>query len=253
MSDIRLEPGADGLGTDGEAAMQGEAAGRALPLYIHAHIRSMILRGDLPPGSELLQAEMARQLGVSRTPMREAFRLLQEEGLIDTAPDKRARVRTVDAGDLDSTYGTRIVLEALGVSITIRASTDTDVAELWDALMEMRRLSEGDVAEDWYPAHREFHRLTTKALGPQQARHIASLREQCERYIRLDRYAHSGAVRRADSEHERLVEAFAQRDERAAVHTIAGHLARTALSIMSDIAPEREPVATRAALHLVCS
>jgi DNA-binding GntR family transcriptional regulator len=224
---------------------------RALPLRVHFRLRGMILRGELPPGSVLLQAEMARQLGVSRTPMREAFRLLQEEGLIDAAPDKRARVRDVDAIDLDSTYGARIMLEVLGVSVTVRQVTDVDVDRLWEALAEMRRLASEDRMEAWFPAHREFHRLTTQAVAPQLARQIAALREHCERYVRLDRFGHTGAPRRADAEHEQLVLAFMNREESTAVRTIAAHLARTALSILADIAPEREPVATRAALRLV--
>jgi DNA-binding GntR family transcriptional regulator len=211
----------------------------------------MILSGELAPGSPLLQAEMARKLGVSRTPLREAFRLLQEEGLIAASPDKRARVRAVDASDLDSTYGARIVLESLGVSVTIRQATDSDVDELRAALTSMRRMSDAGEREAWYAAHREFHRLATQAVAPDLARQMASLRERGELYVRLDRVGHTGASTRADAEHEALLTAFSQRDEQAAVRKVARHLARTSLSIMSEIAPEREPVATRAALRLV--
>src|SRR5439155_1193638 len=80
-----------------------------------------------PPGSALLQAEMARRLGVSRTPMREAFRLLQEEGLIDAKPDQRARVRAVDPEDLDGVYGARIMLESLAVTATAKTLTGADL------------------------------------------------------------------------------------------------------------------------------
>lgn len=235
----------------GDGFPESESTGRALALRVHTQLRGMILSGEMPPGTVLLQAKLARTLGVSRTPLREAFRLLQEEGLIDAAPDKRAKVRAVDPGDLDSTYGTRIMLEALGVSVTIRTVTDHEIERIWAALATMRTLAKSDLAEQWYPAHREFHRLTTAAVAPQLARQISSLREHCDRYIRFDRVGHADAVARADAEHEALAAAFAARDEQWAVRTIARHLARTSLGIMTDVAPDREPVATRAALKLV--
>ncbi len=235
----------------GTARPPHDAGGRALVLQVHRQLRGMILNGEVPPGSVLLQAELARNLGVSRTPMREAFRLLQEEGLIDASPDQRARVREVDPGDLDSTYGTRIMLETLGVGLTVRSATDADIERLRAALATMRRLAAADISDDWYAAHREFHALATGAVAPQLAKQLGSLREHCDRYIRLDRGSHSGALRRADGEHEALVTAFAERDETAAIRVISRHLARTALSIMSDLAPEREPLATRTALKLI--
>jgi DNA-binding GntR family transcriptional regulator len=232
-------------------ATPDSAGGRALALRVHGRLREMILRGELAPGTVLPQARLARDLGVSRTPMREAFRLLQEEGLIDAEPDKRARVREVDPGDLDSTYGTRIMLESLGVGITVRGVTDAHVQSMRDMLARLRRLAAEGEGERWYPAHREFHQLATAAAAPQLTRQLVALREHCDRYIGLDRLQHTGALQRADAEHEALVDAFAARDEALAVRVIALHLARTSLAVMSDTAPEREPVATRTALRLV--
>jgi len=255
---LRLVPGADGkdrsLSGDDPDGMQGagvERAGRVLVPQLHSTLRHRILDGELAPGALLLQATLARELGVSRTPMREVFRLLQEEGLITASPDQRARVREVDAEELDSTYGARILLEALGVGVTIRSATADDVADLAAGLATMRRLAVNGFSADWFPAHREFHRLSTQAVAPQLGRQMASLRERCDVYIRLDRVGHPQSLERADAEHEDLVAAFRARDETRAVRVIALHLARTSLGILSDRAPEREPVAVRAALRLL--
>lgn len=249
-------PGEPG-GPETAAPAMGQAApdhpsGRRLALDVHARLRSLILTGELTPGSVLLQAEMARRLGVSRTPMREAFRLLQEEGLIEARPDQRARVRNVDPEDLDSVYGARISLETLAVSVTIRTIGDGDVQRLAAALDRMRAHAAQDDIESWYAAHREFHQIITRAVGPQLRRMIASLGEHCERYIRLAQLGQggSGSWEHGHRDHEALLRAFGDRDHDTATAVIARHLARTALTVMADVAPEFDPVTTRTALRL---
>lgn len=254
----RRSPAARLAAVDASAAVAGRLAdgstgrlGRALVPSLHATVRGQILSGHIAPGTPVLQATLARQLGVSRTPMREVFRLLQEEGLITASPDQRARVREIDAHELDSTYGARIVLEALGVSVTVRQATGADVRALRRSLSAMRRLAVGGLSEEWFPAHLEFHRASTQAVAPDLARHMSSLRERCELYIRLDRRDNPRATERADAEHEQLVDAFSVGDEGRATRVIAEHLARTALGILAERAPQWEPTAVRAALGLV--
>src|SRR5882762_1619922 len=81
---------------------------------VHHHLRSLILNGTLTPGSTLNQVELAPRLGVSRTPLREAIRMLQEEGLVEAEPQKRARIVGFDPADLEAAYVQRILLESLG-------------------------------------------------------------------------------------------------------------------------------------------
>lgn len=210
----------------------------------------MILSGELPPGSVLPQAEMARKLGVSRTPMREAFRLLQEEGLIDARPDQRARVRSVDPEDLDGVYGARIMLETLAVSVTVKSIETDDLDRMTKILQRMQELAGDDSPDDWYVAHKEFHHIATQAVGSQLRRMLASLAEQSERYIRLAQLGVPGSWARAHKEHEALLEALRSNDPAEAGRVISRHLARTALSVLADVAPEYEPRATRTALGI---
>lgn len=229
------------------------AGGRRLALDVHGRLRGMILSGELPPGSVLLQAEMARKLGVSRTPMREAFRLLQEEGLIDARPDQRARVRAVDPEDLDGVYGARIMLETLAVSVTAKSMTAEDLERMSDVLKRMQELAGDDRPDEWSAAHQEFHGLATRAVGPQLQRMLASLGEHSERYIRLAQLGEPASWGRAHAEHEALLEALRMSEPTEAARVIARHLARTALSVLADVAPEYEPAATRTALGIVAT
>lgn len=241
-----------GTASDG-ALMPGDeeaATGRRLALDVHARLREMILSGELSPGSVLPQAKMARVLGVSRTPMREAFRLLQEEGLIESRPDQRARVRGADPVDLDTAYGSRIALEALAAGITVRTLDEADHRRARDILDRMHALSRETRSQEWHRAHHEFHQVATQAVGPDLQRMLASLREHSDRYIRLAQLGDATSWSRAHKEHEEILNALIRTDETALVHTLARHLARTALSVLAEIAPEYDPVTTRAALSM---
>ncbi|MFI8893507.1 GntR family transcriptional regulator [Streptomyces paradoxus] len=226
------------------------AGGRRLALDVHGRLRTMILTGELPPGSVLLQARMARRLGVSRTPMREACRLLQEEGLIDARPDQRARVRAVDPADLDAVYGARIMLETLAVSMTAKSFTAADIEGMSDALKRMQGLAVDEQPDEWHAAHHEFHGIATQAVGPHLRRMIASLGEQSERYVRLAQLGAQSSWGTAYAEHEALLEALGTSAPAEAARVVARHLARTALNVLADVAPEYEPAVTRAALGI---
>ncbi|MEQ3553941.1 GntR family transcriptional regulator [Pseudonocardia nematodicida] len=232
------------------AAIAPARPGRRLALDVHAAVRAMILDGQLPPGSPILQAELARRLKVSRTPMREAFRLLQEEGLIENKPDQRAVVRSVDPGEIDAVYASRVMLEAVAVSISVRVATPDLVAQLGEALAEMRRCLENDDIDRWTRTHRTFHQLTYEQ-APTLHDTICSLGDRSERFLRLAQLGHPRSWSRWDADHETLVEAFRDRDHDLAVQTIAQHLARTASTAIADIAPHRDATATRAALNLL--
>src|SRR5271170_8355850 len=76
-------------------------ARQAIP-YVHAYLRECILDGTLRPGTKLSQVSLAAQLGISRTPLREVLRMLQEEGLVEIEPNQRTRVAGLDPQELRS-------------------------------------------------------------------------------------------------------------------------------------------------------
>src|ERR1700729_4518350 len=93
-------------------------ARQAIPA-LHAYLRECVLDGTLTPGTKLSQVALADQLGVSRTPLREVLRMLQEEGLVEIEPNQRTRVAGLDPQDLDEIYASRILLETLALSMTM--------------------------------------------------------------------------------------------------------------------------------------
>lgn len=218
---------------------------------LQAHLRQLILEGALEPGAVISQVELARALGVSRTPLREALRMLQEEGLIHAEPNRRARVTTFDPGDLDSVYGCRVMLESLAIILTVNAITDDDLSSLADSLDEMRRSDVSEQREKWQTAHRKFHHLLVAGAGNHFGRTIAAYQDRAERYWLMFMRAESAVHMSRQKEHEAIFEACSQRQAAEAGSLLARHLARTALTLMAQMAPERDPIAVRTALQLV--
>jgi DNA-binding GntR family transcriptional regulator len=219
---------------------------------LRTHLRELILGGSLQPGLVISQVELARSLGVSRTPLREALRMLQEEGLIEAEPNRRARVTRFDPGDLDTVYGCRVMLESLGCVLTVRSFTDGEVKELEKALDSMVEQGKTGSVEHWQTAHREFHRLLVGRASDQFGRTIAAYQDRAERYwVMFIRANGGGDLNMRDAEHRVLFEAAARRDAKGAAVLLAKHLSRTALTLMAQLAPEHEPLTVRTALHFV--
>jgi DNA-binding GntR family transcriptional regulator len=80
---------------------------------VHDQLRQAILRGDVPPGPATSQLVLARELGVGRTPLREALRMLQSEGLVISEPNRRVRIAELSIADAEELYVMRILLEAV--------------------------------------------------------------------------------------------------------------------------------------------
>ena len=108
-------------------------------------IREAIVDGRLSPGERLKEEELARELGISRTPVREALLILQSEGLVDAAPNRGAVVRSHDADDLEDLYQLRAVLEGYAARRAAANVSEAVVAELQASCDRFEGLIEGDV------------------------------------------------------------------------------------------------------------
>jgi DNA-binding GntR family transcriptional regulator len=110
-------------------------------------IREAIVDGRLPPGQRLKEEELARELGISRTPVREALLVLQAEGLVDAAPNRGAVVRSHEADDLEDLYQLRALLEGYAARRAAANISDADVHCLRESCDRFESLIEGEVQE----------------------------------------------------------------------------------------------------------
>lgn len=225
-------------------------ARQAIP-YVHAYLRECILDGTLVPGTKLSQVTLAEQLGISRTPLREVLRMLQEEGFVEIEPNQRTRVSGLDTQELDDIYATRILLETLAVSMTVGDFSTTSRAEANKQLNTMRRASKAGDFAAWFGAHSKFHRVFTAGVGEALQRELAALADRTIRYIRIYQLSAPNSWQSAgDAEHTQILDAITAGDELGSLNGMAHHLERTALRVLIDCAPEYVPVAVPHAVAL---
>jgi DNA-binding GntR family transcriptional regulator len=223
---------------------------RQTSLEVHAHLRQLIIDSTLPPGTVLKQAELARRFGVSRTPMREAFRMLQEEDLIQADPNQRAVVRGMDGEELDQLYSTRIALESLGARITTGRLEQREIDEARQCLEDMATHLASDNQVEWMAAHRRFHELCMARAGQPMLRVIKSYAERSERYVRLYWLWHPQAHADAQREHEAILEAVEGTDSTLSGVLMARHLSHTALTVLNDVSVDASGHAIQQALSM---
>ena len=224
--------------------------GRRVAIEVYDRLRNLILSGKLRPGTILSQVEVARMMRVSRTPVREALRMLQEGGLVSAEPNFRCRVLGFDPADVEALYIKRILLESLGVAITASRITETDL----DNLLSVVEALEGEESHSsfnaWASLHRNFHRLLVVGAGASFVADLETLELRSERYQSAYKGEHMpGWWMRGELEHRELYEAFANGDASRASELAARHLARTALELLAALAPEHDTSALRMSLQ----
>lgn len=224
--------------------------GQQVPM-LYARLRSAILRGEIAPGASTSQVALANQLGVSRTPLREALRMLEREGLVLSEPNRRARIAEFSTHDVQDLYVARVSMEAVAVRISVPTLTPDDFADIEGLLAQMDYFAARD---DWQRAeapHREFHSRLIAGAGGRVTAQLTQLAEHAMRY----RFAYGQAepdnwpTRRA--EHRAIVDAAAANDPALTAERLVAHYARTALVVIAACAPDHTPHALLVAMQTV--
>ncbi|MCE0766883.1 GntR family transcriptional regulator [Pseudonocardia kujensis] len=207
---------------------------------ISDRLRSAILTGDLEPGEYATQMSLAERLGVSRTPLREALRMLELEGLVLRESNGRFRISPLSIQTVVDLAVMRINVEALAVSLTVPRFGNADHARLEGCLAQIDRYA---AVDDWVgleAPHREFHQMIVSGAGERVTTLLAQLWDHASRYrsIAFQRAADSHEVWEITrTEHRGIVDAFEAYDAAAAAGWIVTQVARTALVVAERIDP----------------
>ncbi|MEO8970483.1 MAG: GntR family transcriptional regulator [Ktedonobacteraceae bacterium] len=218
---------------------------------VYQRLRSAILNCEIPVSTPLSQVQLAKKMGVSRTPLREAIRMLQREGLIEASPNQRVRVAGFSVEDLDQLYAMRISLEALGVRLTVPHMSVADMHQLEDCLARMDELAKIEEYDCWNVPHRAYHALLVAGAGKRLCKQIEQLSCHAERYRRFYTTQTAGAWLAGSFEHFTIFEACKARNPVAAAEQLGRHYSTVALRVIATVAPEYDPVAIRTALRMV--
>lgn len=191
---------------------------------VAAVLRDEILRAQAPPGTRLRQEEIAGRLGVSTTPVREAFRILEAEGLVRLDPGRGVLVFRPSIQEVRETYEIREALEMLAIRHAVETLTDTEIEELESILDELDHTSDRD---EWIRLNNRYHdQMYAFASRPKLRSIIVSLRDSMAGYMHsaIHRAIESG---RAGREHRAILEACRSGDVARAQDAVRVHLHHT--------------------------
>lgn len=207
---------------------------------VHEQLRTAILSGDVRPGAKTSQAELARDLDVGRTPLREAIRMLQTEGLIVTEPNRRVVIASLSIEDAEELYLVRIALEVAAARVTLPQLTEADFAELEGYMAQMTHLAGGGPPSLllFRGPHRAFHERFVGGAGLRSTRLIAELFDHAERYRRVYGSINPIEYDRRSAEHRAMLDAAIAGDADGLADALAAHYVVTALLVTSALDPD---------------
>jgi DNA-binding GntR family transcriptional regulator len=148
---------------------------------IHDRLRMAILHGELAPGSTISLVDLARAFGAGRTPLREALRMLQREGLVIATPNQRVRIAILTAADFEEIAIARMALEVVAIRITVPTLTSADIAALEGYMAQMEHYQKVGDQVGFRAPHRAFHHTLVAAAGPRVNAEIGQLTDHAER------------------------------------------------------------------------
>ena len=215
--------------------------------HVHRMIREAILDGSLAPGEAMSQVALADELGVSRTPLREALRMLQSEGLVEAQANRRVTVTPISATDLEELVVMRVALETEAVRLSIDRLAPEEIAALEGRLAEMAHFAKEKDYERWQGPHSAFHRGLTAPAGVRVNAMLAQLSDHFERYRRVHIARSPKAWLTAG--HREILDAAKKRDRELAGRLKAGHLSATAFDVTELLEPGYEPARLRQTLQ----
>lgn len=203
---------------------------------VYEQLRQAMLKGLLKPGERLVERKLAGQLGVSRTPVREAIRMLQLEGLVAHLPRVGSVVAQVTDTEVLEIYRIRAVLEGLAARMAAEKINLVQLQQLTDLVEKIEELAKGGDLVQLERVHQEFNDFIYKVADSTRLYGmITTLVDHITRYVRVG-YCHPGRIEEATREHRQLVEAIKMRDGSLAERIAREHIDNSRRAYFSEIA-----------------
>jgi len=217
------------------------AAGRrpvaaTLPASIADRLRELIIEGDLVAGTRLNERALCDRLGVSRTPLREAFRVLASEGLVELTPNRGAQVVALSVTDIRDSFEVMGALEALGGELACARITDAEVAQLKALTYRMLACHARRDLPAYYQLNRQIHDAINAA-----ARNAVLAQTYTTQNLRLQNLRFRSNFDedkwdKAAREHARMVELLEARDGPGLAALLRAHLAAKGAGVLDALA-----------------
>ncbi|MGC8768487.1 GntR family transcriptional regulator [Calditerrivibrio sp.] len=187
-------------------------------------LRDYIMKGNLKPGERLTEPKLSAMLGISRTPIREALRLLENEGFIDIYPRRGAVVSDITAKDVDEIFVIKTKLESLAARLAVENISESDIKRMMEINERMAKYSETKNVVNLIKLNAEFHNIFIEnSNNSRLIKFIESLNKQFKRVTAYS-FTEAGRIKKVLEEHANIVDAFVNRDPDRAEQLVDLHV-----------------------------
>jgi DNA-binding GntR family transcriptional regulator len=213
----------------------------------YERVRAAIVESRYPPGQRLVEQRLAEELGLSRTPVREALRRLEAEGLVVSERNRGAMVRPLSATEVIDLYGLRIRLESYGVEVATERATEAELGELVaaaDGFSAVRVTVDGDAVDGVrriHEANQGFHDAIIAAAHHRRLATMLARTVDLPLVFQAFRTFGAAEIERSDTFHHLIVEAMARRDATRAAALMAEHIAQGRDAVLDALAVAATP------------
>ena len=210
---------------------------------IAAILREEILTRNLKPGQKIMEKELCEKLGVSRTPLREAIRNLEIEGLVESIPNKGSRVKIMTMKDIVNIFELRIELEAMATRKSVPHLTEEELNNLRTLQTELKEATERSAWKEVDLLNKKFHSTLMSQGSNDRLLAIIEQLHQVGSIIRISTFSIPGRSLKGIEEHEAILQAASEKDADVAAALIKRHLENardTLLKHLENIQPAEE-------------
>jgi DNA-binding GntR family transcriptional regulator len=217
---------------------------RLLHEEVMDRLRDMIVQGELPPETKLNERVLSEQLGISRTPLREALKFLASEGLVELLPNRGAQVAPLKPEKVKEIFTVMGALDALAGELICRNATDADIAEIRSLHYQMvAHHARGELAQ-YFRYNQLIHMKLVECTGNAT---LAQLYRGLNAHVKRARYMANLSRSRWDKaveEHEQMLDALVKRDAPRLQEILRDHLANKLVLVMEALKANETPVKT---------
>lgn len=205
-------------------------------------LRDMIIQGELAPETKLNERVLAEQLGISRTPLREAFKYLASEGLIELLPNRGAAVAPLKPEKVKEIFVVLGAVEALAGELVCRNASDADIAEIRALHYQMvAHYARGELAQ-YFRCNQQIHMRIVECAGNATLSQVyRGLNAHAKRARYMANLSHD-RWDKAVKEHEEIIEALGNRDSARLRAMLRDHLANKLVMVMEALNANKPPI-----------
>lgn len=231
-----------------ETPLTGAAAGAQpsaidrRPLHDEAvtRLRDMIIAGELAPGTRLNERVLCQQLGISRTPLREAIKYLASEGLVELLPNRGAVVTQLTLKAIEEIFIVMRALERLAGELACKNASDADIAEIRALHYQMLVHHARGELTAYFRYNQQIHMKLVESTGNAT---LAATYRNLNAHVRRARYMANLSRERWDKavkEHQEMLDALSRRDSAALQRLLEDHLGNKMMVVLEALGPERQ-------------